>query len=276
MKIALTIAGSDSGGGAGIQADLKTFEAHGVFGVTAITSITAQNTTGVRAVFDLPADAVREQLEAVFEDFELGAVKVGMLANVAIVREVAGFLRTNLGRVPLVLDPVMVSTSGDRLLRADAIDALVHEMFPLAALVTPNASEAEALTGLPVNGFDAMLAAAAAIRSMGAAAVLIKGGHIPMMLEGFAGPQSVDLLMEASGHTPLPAARIDTVHTHGTGCTLSSAIAAHLALGHGMRESVRRAKSYVFQAIATAPGIGRGHGPLLHRWRQALHEQSDS
>lgn len=272
MHVVLSIAGSDSGGGAGIQADLKTFEAHGVFGVTAITSITAQNTTGVLAIADLPIDIVRAQLDAVFDDFDVAAVKIGMLSHRAIIETVASFLRERAVSVPIVLDPVMVATSGDRLLRDEAIAALTELLAPLAALITPNAGEAAVLSGRAVETLDDMLQAAQAIRASGSRAVLVKGGHVAAPSE-HGTPQSVDLLLDHAGPAYFTTPRIETVHTHGTGCTLSSAIAANLASGLGMHDAVRRAKSYVFQAIANAPGLGSGHGPLLHRWRQAQQER---
>ncbi len=273
MKVVLTIAGSDSGGGAGIQADLKTFEAHGVFGVTAITGITAQNTTGVQAVHDLPPEIVRAQIVSVFDDFDVAAVKIGMLSSEPVARAVAAALRERARAVPIVLDPVMLSTSGHRLLPEDAVAALIEDLFPLATLVTPNAAEAALLSGLQVKDLDAMRTAAHAIRALGTYAVLIKGGHILSAIDGLDGMQAADLLMQGKDVALFPAAHIDTPHTHGTGCTLSAAIAANLAGGGTLYDAVRRAKSYVFQAIAHAPGIGSGHGPLMHRWRSLMYEE---
>lgn len=272
MNVAMTIAGSDSGGGAGIQADLKTFEAHGVFGVSAVTSVTAQNTMGVRAVHDIPPDVIAAQLDALFDDFDIRAVKIGMLSRRDTIELVAHVLRTRARRIPVVLDPVMVATSGDRLLEPGAIGALIAELLPLATIVTPNAPEAAVLTGLEVTDFTGMRAAGSAVRALGARAVLMKGGHVATEITGLTGPQSVDLLFDGDAVAVLPMPWIDTVHTHGTGCTLSSAIAANLANGASLADAVRRAKSYVFEAIAHAPGIGHGHGPLLHRWRTAMQE----
>ncbi len=268
MHVLLTIAGSDSGGGAGIQADLKTFEAHGVFGTTAITSITAQNTTGVRGVHDLPLEMIRSQLDAVFDDFTVAAVKIGMLSGREIIDLVAGFLRERASGVPVVLDPVMVATSGDRLLREDAVESVRRQLVPLATVVTPNAGEAVILAEMPIATMDDMREAARRIAAGGAGAVLVKGGHLTAELTP-AGeePRAIDLLYDGNGFTEFESPFIDTPHTHGTGCTLSSAIAANLALGLSLHEAVRQGKEYVQGAIAAAPGLGHGHGPLLHRWR---------
>ncbi len=260
MKVVLTIAGSDSGGGAGIQADLKTFEAHGVFGTSAITSITAQNTLGVRGVFDIPAEVVVSQIEAVLDDFQVAAVKIGMLSSRAIITAAAGVLRERAAGLPIVLDPVMVATSGDRLLRDDAVSALVAELTPLALLVTPNVDEAAVLAGHPVRNLDEMSSAARIIAARGARSVLVKGGHL-----GGGDGVAVDLLLHDGVEHRLESPYIPSNSTHGTGCTLSSAIAAGLALGLDPVEAVRSAKEYVGVAIANAPGLGRGHGPLLHR-----------
>jgi len=272
MKVVLTIAGSDSGGGAGIQADLKTFEAHGLFGVTAITSITAQNTVGVRAVYDLPAELIRAQLDAVFDDFAVDAVKIGMLSERTIIRLVSAFLRERAAGIPMVLDPVMVATSGDRLLREDAVESIRTELLPLASLVTPNLGEAEILAGMRIEGMDDMREAARRIGDFGARAVLVKGGHLPIVVEDVPdrSPAAVDILFDGCDYLSFAAVFIDTGHTHGTGCTLSSAIAAGLALGLELPEAVRQAKEYVHGAIAHAPGLGHGHGPLLHRWRSDI------
>ena len=268
MKVVITIAGSDSGGGAGIQADLKTFEAHGVFGVTAITSVTVQNTLGVRGLFDLPLDIVEGQLDAVFDDFNVGGVKIGMLSTGAIIDLVGRFIERRAAGIPIVLDPVMVATSGDRLLRQDAVDTIRRRLLPLATLVTPNAAEAGVLAGMSVGTPDEMRAAAAAIAALGARAVLVKGGDLPLRIDGGTENMALDILLEDGVYHSFAAPMIASTSTHGTGCTLSSAIAANLALGLSLPEAVERAKQYVHGAIEHAPGLGHGHGPLLHRWRE--------
>jgi hydroxymethylpyrimidine/phosphomethylpyrimidine kinase len=255
VRTALTIAGSDSGGGAGIQADLKTFAAHGVFGLTAITAITAQNTLGVSASLAVDASLVTAQIDAVAADLPIHAVKIGMLVNQAIIAAVADTLaRHRLG--PVVLDPVMVAKGGARLLADDAIEALRRTLLPLAAIVTPNAEEAAALTGRPVRSLADQRTAAEALRAGGARAVLVKGGHLD-------GP-AIDVLADAGGLVEFRDERVPTRHTHGTGCTLSSAIAARLALGDDLRTAIAAAKAYVTRALAQAPGLGHGHGPLNH------------
>lgn len=259
MVVALTIAGSDSGGGAGIQADLKTFEAHGVFGTTAITAITAQNTTGVTAVQALDPSLVVAQIDAVATDLHPRAVKIGMLANAGIIRAVADALtRHDLG--PVVLDPVMVAKGGDALLAVDAVAALRDGLLPLADVVTPNIPEAETLTGLSIRTDADMRAAAAALLSLGAKSVVIKGGHLD-------GP-ATDVWTDGTQTLVFSEPRIATAHTHGTGCTFSSAIAANLALGATLVDAIHQAKTYVTGAIRHAPGLGRGHGPLAHFWSQ--------
>jgi hydroxymethylpyrimidine/phosphomethylpyrimidine kinase len=251
--VALTIAGSDSGGGAGIQADLRTFAAFGVFGTSALTAVTAQNTTGVRAVQVLEPALVAAQIDAVAEDFPVAAVKIGMLGRADIVRTVAGALdRHHLA--PVVLDPVMLAKGGDALLAPDAVAALIEALVPRAAVVTPNLPEASAMTGRRVADVDDMTAAAERLLALGARAVVIKGGH----LDGDA----MDLFADGTRVEWLRAPRIATPHTHGTGCTFASAIAAELALGRPLFDAVRSAKAYVHRAIARAPGLGRGHGPL--------------
>lgn len=253
MQTALTIAGSDSGGGAGIQADLRTFQAHGVFGTCAITAVTAQNTLGVRGVQVLNASIVVSQIEAVADDFAVAATKIGMLANADIIRVVAAALgRYHLG--PIVIDPVMVAKGGDSLLADDAVAALRDVLLPRATLITPNIPEAEALTGLRITTVGHMREAAAALLASGAQAVVVKGGHLD-------GP-AVDVYADAFGVEELSAPRIDTSHTHGTGCTFSSAVAARLALGDPLKSAVRKAKAYVRTAIERAPRLGHGHGPL--------------
>lgn len=253
MQTALTIAGSDSGGGAGIQADLRTFQAHGVFGTSAITAITAQNTMGVRAVETLPMAIITAQINAVADDFTIAATKIGMLATSDIIRAVAAAI-TKRGLSPVVLDPVMVAKGGDALLAPEAVAALRDELLPLATLITPNIPEAEVLTGRTIVTVTDMREAAAQLRERGVRAVVIKGGHLD-------GP-AVDVLADEHGIEEFIALRIQTPHTHGTGCTFSSAAAARLALGHDLRTAVLGAKTYVLRAIERAPGLGHGHGPL--------------
>jgi hydroxymethylpyrimidine/phosphomethylpyrimidine kinase len=253
--IALTIAGSDSGGGAGIQADLKTFHSFGVYGTTVITAVTAQNTLGVHSVHELPGHEVKAQLDAVLEDLAPDAIKTGMLASPDIVAVVADTLRGG-GHAAYVLDPVMVATSGDRLLTEDAQASLLTRLVPLSALVTPNLAEAEILTGRPVASVAQMADAARALVDAGAGAALLKGGH----LEGDA----VDLLWDGDEERRWRRPRLDTLHTHGTGCTLSAAVTAGLARGDTLGEAVDRAVRYVARAIASAPGLGKGHGPIDH------------
>ena len=256
MKVALTIAGSDSGGGAGIQADLKTFAAHGVHGVSAITAVTAQNTRGVSAVQEIAAELVRLQIAAVLDDFPVAAAKTGMLSSAGIIRAVARSLEGH-PRLPLVVDPVMVAKSGDRLLRPDAGEALRKRLLPRAALLTPNLPEASDLTGLTVEDEGGMRAAGARLLDMGAGAVLVKGGHLP-------GDRIVDLLFVGNEVHAFRSARIRTRATHGTGCTLSAAVAAGLAAGHSLFEAVRGARSYLRRAMQRAAPLGAGHGPLGH------------
>jgi hydroxymethylpyrimidine/phosphomethylpyrimidine kinase len=259
MRIALTIAGSDSGGGAGIQADLKTFAAHGVFGTSALTAVTAQNTLGVTAWQALPADLVTAQIETVEADFDLGAVKVGMLANAAIVEAVAAAI-VELELANVVVDPVMMAKGGNRLLEPDAIDAIRRELLPHTRVLTPNVPEAEALTGMSIRSVEDMYTAGQRILRLGPRVVLVKGGHLD-------GPESVDVAVTGDGSFELRRPRQATTSTHGTGCTLSSAIAANLALGLELREALERAREYLDGAIRHAPGLGRGHGPLGHFWR---------
>ena len=257
--IALTIAGSDSSGGAGIQADLKTFSALGVYGASVITALTAQNTQGVRAIRDVPPEFVTAQIDAVFSDLDVDAVKIGMLSRTATIEAVAAGLERHRAK-NIVLDPVMVATSGDRLLVGDAVDALHRLLIPSARVITPNLPEAAALLDVPVaKDENEMSVQAQRLLAFGAAAVLIKGGH-------GAGAESVDLLVDKNGVERFAAPRIATRNTHGTGCTLSSAIAAELAKGCTLPEAVRAAKTYVTAAIAAADKlkIGKGHGPVHH------------
>ena len=264
--IALSIAGSDSSAGAGIQADLKTFSALGVYGATVIAALTAQNTRGVSAIYDVPADFIAAQIDAVFSDLDVAAVKIGMLSQRAAIEAVAEGLQRHKART-IVLDPVMVATSGDRLLAPAAVDALRRQLIPRALVVTPNLPEAAALTGAsPARNEKEMEVQARGILALGARTVLIKGGHG----EG----DSVDLLIGQGDVVRLSAQRIATQNTHGTGCTLSSAIAAGLAKGFDLAFAVREAKAYVTAAIAAADQlhIGHGRGPLHHfyaHWREA-------
>ncbi len=253
--VALTIAGSDSGGGAGIQADLKTFHAFGVFGTSVVTAVTAQNTRGVYAIHAIPLDVVRAQIRAVASDLRPAALKTGMLATAELVSAVAAAVRTH-ELADLVVDPVMVATSGDRLLAEDAVSALRLELLPLGRLVTPNLHEAEILTGARIASLDEMRVAAERILDFGVEAVLVKGGH----LEGDA----VDLLVGPDGERVWRHPRIDSGSTHGTGCTLSAAVTAGLARGDDLETAVDRAVRYVARAIATAPGLGGGNGPVNH------------
>lgn len=259
MKRVLTIAGSDSGGGAGIQADLKVFAARGVFGTSALTAITAQNTTGVQGVFELPADFVSQQIDSVMSDIGADAWKTGMLSNAQIIRAVANRARHH-GVQRLVVDPVMVAAGGHPLLRPEARDALKQALLPLAYVVTPNHHEAQVLTGLEVRTLDDMRQAAKAIHHMGARHVVVKGGHLPHTAD------AVDVLYDGQVFTEFSAPRVNTPNTHGTGCTFASAIAAELAKGYGAREAVQRAKAYLTAALKAAINlhIGHGHGPLNH------------
>jgi hydroxymethylpyrimidine/phosphomethylpyrimidine kinase len=255
--VALTIAGSDSGGGAGIQADLKTFARFGVFGTSAITAVTAQNTLGVRAWESVSPALVRAQIDAVAEDLRPAAIKSGMLGDADVVRAVAERIAAH-RLTPYVLDPVMVATSGDPLLAPDAVASIVERLFPLATLVTPNLDEASLLVGERVTDVDGMeRAARALVERLGARAALVKGGHL-------AGAELVDVLYDGSRLQRLTHQRITTTSTHGTGCTLSAAIAARLALGDSLDGAVEASLEYVARAIATAPGLGGGHGPLNH------------
>jgi len=253
-SIALTIAGSDPSGGAGIQADLKTFHQFGIYGQAAITLITVQNTVGVRRVECLAPDLVVEQIEAVLDDLPPAAAKTGALGNRAIVEAVAGLARRF--AFPLVVDPVMVSKHGAPLIAGEAREVLIRELIPQARLITPNLPEAEALTELSIRTMDDMRRAALRLREMGAAAVLIKGGH----LSGDA----IDVLVDGDAWHEYTAARIDTRHTHGTGCTYSAAITACLALGMPLPDAVGRAKAFITEAIRTNPGLGAGAGPVNH------------
>lgn len=255
--IALTIAGSDSGGGAGIQADLKTFHAFGVFGTSAITAVTAQNTLGVRAVHAIPADVVRAQIEAVAEDLPPAAIKTGMLATRELVGVVAEAIAGLDLRENFILDPVMVASSGDRLLDRDAERAVIGRLVPLARLVTPNLHECEILVGRPVRTLDDMEAAAGALVAEGARAALVKGGHLE-------GDTVADVLHDGRKATIYRRPRLLTRGSHGTGCTLSAAIAAGLAHGRPLERAVEDGLEFVARALTSAPGLGAGSGPLDH------------
>lgn len=255
MALALTIAGSDPSGGAGIQADLKTFHQHGVYGMSVITLLTVQNTVAVDAVEVLRPDFAIAQLSAVLEDFPPHAAKTGALGSREMVEAIAFAAAEFL--FPLVVDPVMISKHGAPLMSAEAASALKDQLLPAATLLTPNLPEAAALTGMKVESLAEMREAASALLDMGPGAVLLKGGHLE-------GGESVDLLVTQSEFLELPAARIATKHTHGTGCSYSAAITANLALGYRLEEAVRRAKDWIHRAIETNPGLGRGSGPVNH------------
>jgi hydroxymethylpyrimidine/phosphomethylpyrimidine kinase len=256
MRTALTIAGSDSSAGAGLQADLKTFAAHGVYGTCAVTAVTAQNTLGIVCWTALSADLVTAQIEAVAGDLGADAVKTGMLATAAIV-EAVGAAIESLELSNVVVDPVMIAKGGHRLLDDEAVVALRAELLPRAMIVTPNVPEAEALADMAIRGVDDMREAARRIRALGPRVVLVKGGHLE-------GPKVVDVVVIDAETFELRRPRIATVHTHGTGCTYASAIAANLALGRSIRDAIERARDYVDKAIRHAPGLGHGHGPLGH------------
>jgi hydroxymethylpyrimidine/phosphomethylpyrimidine kinase len=255
----LTIAGSDSGGGAGIQADLKTFAALGCYGMSAITALTAQNTVGVQGIHAVPASFLKAQIASVMDDIGVDALKIGMLHEPGIVEVVAWAIDHYQIR-QVVLDPVMVATSGDRLIAQETVQVLVRDLFPRVTVVTPNLDEAELLLGQGIADAQALDAAAQGLLAMGAKAVLLKGGHLQ-------GTQVVDLLVQADGPARrLASARIESRNVHGTGCTLSSAIAAHLALGHPLAQAVELARSFILSAIEQGAQVqtGQGHGPLNH------------
>ena len=261
MPTALTIAGSDSGGGAGIQADLKTFAALGVYGTTAITAITAQNTERVTDVLPLPPRIVTAQIDAVASDIHIDAVKIGMLATADIIEAVADALGR--WRLPhVVLDPVMVAKSGDRLLAENAITSLRERLLPLAEVVTPNRLEAEVLAGRPVETLEHAREAARVIAGATSAAVIVKGGH-------FRGPELVNVVFDGTDFVEFVTPRVDARHTHGTGCTFASAVAAHLAHGRTLLDAVDRATQYVAGAVTHGLAVGRGCGPVDHFWQAA-------
>jgi hydroxymethylpyrimidine/phosphomethylpyrimidine kinase len=253
----LVIAGSDSGGGAGIQADIKTITAFGAYAATAITALTAQNTLGVHGVEMVPPEFVAQQIAVVLDDIGADVVKTGMLGDTPTIEAVCGALERHTERMPAVIDPVMVATTGASLLAPGALEHLKRRLLPLASLITPNIPEAEALAGMTIKDAAEMHHAAAAMLTLGVPAVLLKGGHLP-------GDEVIDLLATVDGVETFAAPRIVSRHTHGTGCTLASAIAAGLAQGLRLREAVVRALAYVRAAIDAAPGFGAGHGPLNH------------
>lgn len=259
MRTALTIAGSDSGGGAGIQADLKTFAAHGVFGTSAITALTAQNTVAVTGVHLTPPEFVVQQIDAVVTDLGCDAVKTGMLATAAIVEAVAAAIVRH-GLPNVVVDPVMVAKSGDHLLAVEAVDAVRRAMLPVARVVTPNIPEAEVLTGLTIRSLDDAITAGHALRGLGARAVVVKGGHLDR-------DDIVDVLVDETGRVvPMAGPRIAGVHTHGTGCTFAAATTARLALGDDLETAARAAQAYVREAMRAGVPLGAGHRPLDHQW----------
>lgn len=259
VRVALTIAGSDSGAGAGVQADLKTFAALGVYGTSAITAITAQNTSGIDVVSELAADLVTAQIEAVAADMAVHATKTGMLVNAALVEAVAAAI-AGLDLPNLVVDPVMIAKSGDHLLDEDGVRVMKSELLPRALVVTPNIPEAEVLAGLSIASRDDLHEAARRVLRLGPSAVVITGGHA-------AADPVVDLLFDGERFVELPTPRIRTPNTHGTGCAFASAIAAYLARGYALEETVRRAQAYVAGAIRHALAIGRGRGPIDHFWQ---------
>jgi len=256
MKQVLTIAGSDSGGGAGIQADIKAMSANGVFAMSVITAITAQNTEEVTDVFELPVSIIEAQLDAVFDDFDVAAVKTGMLSSVEIVKAVAKMLRPQ-KVANLVVDPVMVAKSGQALLKPEAMEALKRDLIPLALVITPNVQEAEQLSGLPIKTLADARQAAKAIHKLGCKHVLIKGGHL-------LAERATDLLYDGRFFNIFKGEFIDTPHTHGTGCTFASAVAAQLARGKALPDAVQTAKTYVTEAIRHGLAIGHGKGPTNH------------
>ena len=258
MKTALTIAGTDPSGGAGIQADIKTMTAHGVFALTAVTALVAQNTTGVKSIREAPPDFLAEQLDCVFTDIFPDAVKTGMVASVPLIEVIAAKLE-EYGAKNIVVDPVMVATSGDRLISEDALETLKRRLLPLAAVLTPNIPEAEILSGRSIRSYDGMVSAGKAIQQAFGCAVLCKGGH--------SVHDANDVLIDRDGSVCFfLSERVDNPNTHGTGCTLSSAIASNLAKGHSLEEAIQRAKQYLFGALSAMLDLGRGSGPMDHMW----------
>ncbi|MCM1165120.1 MAG: bifunctional hydroxymethylpyrimidine kinase/phosphomethylpyrimidine kinase [Lachnospiraceae bacterium] len=259
MKKCLTIAGSDCSGGAGIQADLKAFSAHGCYGASVITSVVAENTSRVISVFNVPVREIELQIDAVFEDVEIDAVKLGMLPTVEIIKAVAAKLREYKPKF-VVCDPVMVATSGDALSENNVASAFIEHLFPLADVITPNITEAETFLGGHIGGVPDLEEAARILHEYGAKAVLVKGGDL-------GGENSVDVLFDGKEYAHFAMKRVNSPNTHGTGCTLSSAIAANLALGHDMKEAVRLAKEYVTEAIEHSYTVGKGHSPVHHFYK---------
>lgn len=255
MKKALTIAGSDSSGGAGIQADLKTFSAHGVYGMSVITSVTAQNTKGVFAIHDIPCEIIGKQTDAIFEDIEVNGLKIGMVSQTDTIKIISSKLK-QYKPLNIVLDPVMVSTSGYDLLQPDAKAALINELFPLATVITPNIPEAEVITGISIKNLDDMKKAAKSIIEIGTKNVLLKGGHLT--------EEAIDVFYDGEDFKFFESRRINTKNTHGTGCTLSSAIASNLALGYSIEDAISKAKEYITTAIKNSLSIGKGNGPTHH------------
>jgi hydroxymethylpyrimidine/phosphomethylpyrimidine kinase len=253
----LIIAGSDSGGGAGIQADIKTVTALNAFAATALTALTAQNTVGVHAVHPVPLDFITRQIEVVMTDIGADVVKTGMLGDISVIDTVCAALDRYCSGIPVVVDPVMVAKGGHRLLQEAAVDQMRRRLLPMASIITPNLPEAEALAGMAITSVAEMRVAAAALLALGVPAVLLKGGHLP-------GDDLVDLLATPEGIEAFSGKRIQTRHTHGTGCSTASAIAAGLARGIPLRDAVVQARKYVRAAIESAPGLGSGHGPLNH------------
>lgn len=257
MRVALSIAGSDSSGGAGIQADLKTFQALGVFGTSAVTAVTVQNTQKVYDIQEMRPQIVSDQITCLFDDFKIHAVKIGMVASIPLIEAIAGALNRIEALPPVILDPVMISKSGYALLKTDAQTALVDHLFPLATVVTPNLPEAEALLGKKIETIDAMKTAAREVSALGAKMVVVKGGHLGR-------GDATDVLFDGETFKLLENRRIDTANTHGTGCTFSSAIAAYMARGELFFDAVTQAKTYITGAIENAFALGRGCGPTHH------------
>ena len=258
MKTALSIAGSDSSGGAGIQADIKTMTMNGVFAMSAVTAPTAQNTTGVRAIMESTPEFLKQQIDAVFEDIYPDAVKIGMVSSTVLITVIAERLRFYEAK-NIVVDPVMVATSGSSLMKTDAVDTLIRELLPLASLVTPNIPEAEVLSGMSIHNTEDMIAVAEKISNTYGCAVLLKGGH--------SINDANDLLFAKGEYSWFEGKRIDNPNTHGTGCTLSSAIAANLAKGCDLAESVKKAKEYISGALSAMLDLGQGSGPMNHAWQ---------
>ena len=262
----LIIAGSDSSGGAGIQADVKTCAAFGVYSATAITAVTAQNTVGVQMVEAMSAEMVEAQMRSVLTDIGADVIKIGMLANAEIIKTVAAIITELAEDIPVVLDPVLVSTSGDALLETSAVEALKEHLLPLADVITPNSIEATVLTGITIDDVDGMIEAGEALLEMGAYNALMKGGHVD-------GKNIIDVLVTPEGNQIMTAPRIYSRHTHGTGCTLASAVAALLAQGAPIEIAVQEAREFVFEAIKTAPKLGKGNGPLNHGLNMGEEEE---